>query len=148
MGSPVSAHLFSIVVVRDGDRFLLVEERDGAWYLPAGRVEPGETFVDAAIRETLEESAMPITLEGVLRIEHGITPSGVRLRAIFLARPTERVPPKSRADEHSRSAAWFTLDAIDRRMLRSPEVLEVITHVARGARVLPLDTLVAEGTRW
>jgi 8-oxo-dGTP pyrophosphatase MutT (NUDIX family) len=148
MGSPIPAHLFSVVVVRDGDRFLLVEERDGAWYLPAGRVEPGESFVAAAVRETLEESAMPITLEGILRIEHGVTPGGVRLRVVFLARPAERVPPKSRADEHSRSAAWFTLEAIDPQMLRASEVLEVITHVSRGARVLPLDTIVLEGTGW
>jgi phosphatase NudJ len=148
MGLPIPTHMFSVVVVRDGERFLLVEERDGAWYLPAGRVEPGETFMAAALRETLEEAAMPITLEGVLRMEHGVTSGGARVRVIFLARPTERVPPKSRADEHSRSAAWFTLDAIDPRMLRASEVLEVITYVSRGARVLPLDALVTEGTGW
>lgn len=148
MGLPIPAHLFSVVVVRDGDRFLLVEERDGAWYLPAGRVEPGETFVEAAVRETLEESAMPIALEGVLRVEQGVTSGGVRMRVIFLARPAERVPPKSRADEHSRSAAWFTIDAIDPSMLRASEVLEVITYVARGGRVLPLDALVSEGKGW
>jgi len=148
MGAPVLAHMFSLVVVRDGDRFLLVEERDGAWYLPAGRVEAGESFFEAAVREALEESAIPITLEGILRVEHGVAAGGVRMRVVFLARPTERVPPKSRADEHSRSAAWFTLGAIDEAMLRSSEVLEVITAVSRGARVLPLDALVAEGTRW
>lgn len=148
MGSPIPAHLFSLVVVRDRDRFLLVEERDGAWYLPAGRVEPGETFAEAALRETLEESAVPATLEGIVRIEHGVAPGAVRMRVVFVGRPTERVPPKSRADEHSRSAAWFTIDAIDPSMLRAPEVLEVIKHVARGARVLPLDALVSEGSAY
>jgi phosphatase NudJ len=145
MGTHVAAHMFSLVVVRDGDRFLLVEERDGAWYLPAGRVEPGETFVEAAIRETREEAAIPIVLEGVIRVEQGFAIGGARLRVVFVARPAERVAPKSRADEHSRSAAWFTLDTIEPRMLRSPEVLAVIRHVARGGRVLPLDTLVLEG---
>ena len=32
------------------------------WYLPAGRVEPGETFQDAAVRETLEETGTPSPL--------------------------------------------------------------------------------------
>lgn len=41
-------------------RSLLVHEarHGGGWYLPAGRVEMGETLVDAAVRETLEESGV------------------------------------------------------------------------------------------
>ena len=47
------------VVVRD-ERYLVVEEyARGARVInqPAGHVEPGETIVDAVIRETREETA-------------------------------------------------------------------------------------------
>ena len=55
--SGIETHCFVLVVVRRADRFLLVQERkyDQRWYLPAGRVEPNETFFQAAARETLEE---------------------------------------------------------------------------------------------
>ncbi len=58
------------VVERDG-RFLLVEEEtpDGIRLnQPAGHLDPGETPLDGAIRETLEETArvfMPTALLGV-----------------------------------------------------------------------------------
>ncbi|MGB1017213.1 MAG: NUDIX domain-containing protein, partial [Nannocystaceae bacterium] len=52
---------FVLVVVRLGHRYLVVHERKHGqhWYLPAGRVEPGETFPAAARRETLEEAGLP-----------------------------------------------------------------------------------------
>ena len=63
---------FAVVVVCRGDRFLLVLERKHGqlWYLPAGGVQPGETFAMAALRETLEETGVPIRLTGLLRLEH------------------------------------------------------------------------------
>jgi phosphatase NudJ len=56
--TPIPTWYFVLVVVRSEDRYLMVQERKHGqlWYLPAGRVEPGETFVKAALRETLEET--------------------------------------------------------------------------------------------
>ncbi|MCA9712212.1 MAG: NUDIX domain-containing protein, partial [Myxococcales bacterium] len=67
---PLPTWTFALVVVRLGPRFLLVHERKhgGGWYLPAGRVEPGETIAAAAIRETREEAGIPIVLDGILRV--------------------------------------------------------------------------------
>jgi 8-oxo-dGTP pyrophosphatase MutT (NUDIX family) len=69
---PIPTWYFALVVVRLQHRFLLVHERKHGqnWYLPAGRVEPGESLVEAARRETLEESGVPVVIEGILRIEH------------------------------------------------------------------------------
>jgi 8-oxo-dGTP pyrophosphatase MutT (NUDIX family) len=104
---PIPVHCFAVVVVRQRDLFLLVEERDPpCWFYPAGRVEPGETFAEAALRETLEESGIPVELEGILRVEHTPRAAWARLRVVFLAHPTGDTPPKSHADEHSLQARW------------------------------------------
>lgn len=60
------------VIERDG-RFLLVEEESGGervYNQPAGHWEPGETLIEACVRETLEESAwrfVPEALVGIYR---------------------------------------------------------------------------------
>jgi 8-oxo-dGTP pyrophosphatase MutT (NUDIX family) len=80
---PIPTWYFALVVVRQGNRFLLVHERKHGqgWYLPAGRVESGETLTQAAVRETLEETGVPVVLDGVLRVEHsggGSCETGIR----------------------------------------------------------------------
>jgi len=61
---PIPTWFFALVVVRQGDRFLLVHEakHGQGWCVPAGRVEPGETLFDAALRETSEETGVPVVL--------------------------------------------------------------------------------------
>lgn len=138
---------FAVVVVRKQNRFLIVHERkhDQLWYLPAGRVEPGETFAAAACRETLEEAGIPIQLTGVIRIEHSPTPTSARIRVIFLAEPIDETPPKSVPDEESLEAAWVRLDELDGYSLRGEEVRSLIAYVAAGRSISPLDILRAEG---
>lgn len=147
---PIPTHSFALVVVqRDDGRFLLVQERKHGqgWYLPAGRVDPGETFEDAAVRETLEESGIAIRLIGVLRVEQSpsVTPLMNRLRVFFVARPTTDATPKSTADEHSLQAAWLTLDALSQLPLRGREVIDWCRAVKDGMPAAPLSILGAEG---
>lgn len=138
---------FALVVVYHEDRFLLVHERKfgQTWYLPAGRVDAGELLADAARRETREETGIEIVLEGILRIEHTPAPDSTRLRVIFVARPAADTPPKTRPDEHSLGAGWFTLDEIAGLPLRGPEVRSICGYVARSGPVFPLDLITTEG---
>src|SRR5262249_19177094 len=57
---PIPTWFFALVVVRKGNQFLVVHERKHGqlWYLPAGRAELGETLLEAARRETLEETGL------------------------------------------------------------------------------------------
>ncbi|MBU6436675.1 MAG: NUDIX domain-containing protein, partial [Betaproteobacteria bacterium] len=51
-------------IVRDGARFLLVEEHTPEGLRlnnPAGHLEQGESPLQAVVRETLEETARPFT---------------------------------------------------------------------------------------
>ena len=138
---------FVLVVVRSGERFLLVQERRHGrlWYLPAGRVEVGERLVGAARRETLEEAGIPIELEGVLEVQH--TPSArgyARVRVIFVARPADDTPPKSTPDDDTLQAAWVTVDEAERLPLRGDDVLRLLHMVAVGAPVYPLTLIGRE----
>jgi 8-oxo-dGTP pyrophosphatase MutT (NUDIX family) len=138
---PIPMWNFALVLVRSGRRFLLVHERKHGqlWYLPAGRVEPGETFAIAAHRETREEAGVDIVLEGVLRIEHTPLPLNARMRVIFVARPADDRAPKSVPDEESLGAAWFTLDEMADLALRSDEVHDLAREVLDGALILPMS---------
>ena len=144
---PISTWFYSLVVVRDGDRFLAVREakHGQGWYLPAGRAEPGESLADAARRETLEETGVPVILEGLLKLQHTPTADSARVRGIFLARPADNRPPRNTPDEHSLEARWVTLAELARLPLRGPEVLAIFRWVADGAPVYPLDLIGTEG---
>ena len=148
--SPTPAWCFSVVVVRRGDRFLLVQERKHGqpWCLPAGRVETGEGFVDAAIRETLEESGVPVRLRGLIRLDTSHKKAGLRLRAVFYGEPTVDTPPKSVADEHTLQAAWFSLDEIAGLPLRGADAMELAKYVAAGRQIHPLEVLGKEGASY
>ena len=145
--SAIPTWFFVLVVVRRGDRFLVVHElkHGQLWYLPAGRVEPGETLVAAAHRETMEETGVPIELEGILRVEHTPMADGARVRVIFLARPADATPPRSEPNDETLGAAYVTLAELDRLALRGDEVRELFAYVARGAHVAPMALLAYEG---
>lgn len=147
----IATYPFALVVVRLGHRFLLVQERkyDQSWYLPAVRVEPGETFIDAAKRETLEETGVPIVLSGILRVQH--TPhfdGSARLRVFFLAHPKGNTPPKQIPDDESLRAAWVGIDELHNYALRGEEVREILTYVDGGGPIYPMSLLQTEGAPW
>ncbi len=137
----------ALVIVRDGDRFLLVhEKKDRGWYLPAGRVEPHETFAQGAIRETIEESGVEVELDGIIRLEHTPSLAGrdSRMRVIFLAHPIGGAL-KTEPDSESLGAAWCTIEEASQLRLRSDEVLKHFQYVANGGVVAPIDLLTWEG---
>lgn len=144
---PIPTWFFAVVVVRQGDRFLLVHERKHGqlWYLPAGRVEPGESLVAAAVRETLEETGVPVEIEGIIRVEHTPTAAAARVRVVFLARPIDDTPPKTVADEESLGAAWIGPDELPLYPLRGEEVRELIDYVLAGGPVYPAGLIQREG---
>ena len=137
---------FALVVVRRGDQFLLAQERKygQTWTIPGGRVEPGESIADAAVREVVEETGIRVKLDGVLRVEHTPSPGGARVRVVFTASPVDDAPPKAVADDESLGAAWLTLDEIRTIAARGTELVELLAAIAGGAAVYPLGLLGRE----
>ncbi|MBI3832089.1 MAG: NUDIX domain-containing protein [Planctomycetes bacterium] len=139
--------LAALVVVCKGDRYLLVRERKRGqgWFLPGGRAEPGESLAEAALRETLEETGVPVELNGILRIEHLPRGSHARLRFVFLARPISDAPPKHFPDRESLSAGWFMSGELEDLNLHGEEPVIYIRHLEAGAAVYPLELLKFHG---
>jgi len=139
--SPTKGHrdklavLISLVVVRQSERFLAVEERNG-WYLPAGGVDFGETFATGAQRETREEAGLEVVLDGVLRIEYRFLGPANRIRVVFAAHAADpHAAPKSVPDDDTLSARWLLCAEMASRNLRSPEALRLFEFVRAGARI-------------
>jgi phosphatase NudJ len=143
---PIPSYFFTLVVVRLGPRFLLVREakHGNMWYLPAGRAEPGETFVQAGMRQTYEEAGIRVSFDGIVRIEHTPMPDGTRMRVVLLAHPMDDTPLKRTADQFSLGAAWVTPAELDGVPLRGPEVRTLFQYVMAGGLIVPLHMIGRE----
>jgi 8-oxo-dGTP diphosphatase len=81
------------VVVRDGRVLLVHRARYDDWSLPKGKLEPGETWEDAALREVWEETGVRCELGAFLgssTYAPGGTPKQVRWWA--MTTPDEAAP--------------------------------------------------------
>jgi 8-oxo-dGTP pyrophosphatase MutT (NUDIX family) len=135
------------VVERDG-RFLLVEEIvDGArvWNQPAGHLDPGESLVTAAIRETREETGYRFEPDALVGIYLWTGANGTTfLRHAFAGRVVGE--PSGELDVEIVGVHWRTRDELGApgAPIRSPMVLRCIDDYLAGRRY-PLDVLTAVG---
>lgn len=135
-------------VVERGGHFLFVEERvRGELVLnqPAGHLDPGETLLDAARRETLEETAWEVRPHALVAIYQWVNPDDGQqfLRFTFAATPL-REHPEATLDHGIERALWLTpaeLASGDFRP-RSPLVQRSLDDYLAGQRV-PLTALAA-----
>jgi ADP-ribose pyrophosphatase YjhB (NUDIX family) len=70
------------VVIRDGDKILMIERRDGNGLgLPGGHIKQSETVEEAARREVKEETGLNLEITGILGTLSGKRP-GIWIRAV------------------------------------------------------------------
>ena len=125
------------VVFHDG-RYLLVEELDNGCHVlnqPAGHLEADETLIDAAARETLEETGWEVQIEAVLgaSLFHSSQTGISYYRTSFLARPLRHHAAQA-LDKEIVAPHWMSYQEIidSRARLRSESVLATIEqHRAR-----------------
>lgn len=133
-------------VVADGERYLIVEEEVNgrlAYNQPAGHLENGESLVNAALRETLEETGWTVQIKHLIGVhqwrstEHGESV----LRFSFAATRVSHDPLRT-LDSGICRTLWLTRAEIAAlgQQLRSPLILQSIDAWLAGQR-LPLAAL-------
>ena len=83
-----NVELTVLCLVCDHDRYLLQNRVKADWRgyaLPGGHVEPGESVVDAVIREMKEETSLTVTSPKLRGIKHFPTPQGRYIVFLFFA---------------------------------------------------------------
>jgi 8-oxo-dGTP pyrophosphatase MutT (NUDIX family) len=137
------AHVTVATVIEQDGRFLLVEERaDGVLVLnqPAGHVEPGESLVEAAIRETLEETGWRVEISGLVGLALYTAANGITYhRTTFAGRASEHFPGQA-LDSDIERVLWMSSDEMRQQVgrMRSPLVVEALEQYLRGPLV-PLE---------
>jgi 8-oxo-dGTP pyrophosphatase MutT (NUDIX family) len=132
------------VVVRDGELLCVEEHVNGQLVInqPAGHLEPDESLVDAALRETCEETGWDVRLSAFIGAYQWKAPlqadgSGGRhyLRFAFAAEPVAHDPARTLDDGIVR-AMWMTPAALQEATARhrSPLVWQVVEDYLAGRR--------------
>ncbi len=102
----------SAIITGDAGVVLHRHKRLGIWLQPGGHIDPGELPWDAARRESLEETGLPVTPAGrepstLLHVDVHPGPRGhthLDVRYHFTAPAVEPAPP----DGESPDVAWFS----------------------------------------
>lgn len=139
-------HITVATVVEQEGRLLFVREmQDGEAVLnqPAGHVEFGEDPMQAAYRETLEETAWRVEITDLLGwyIFQPKPGAGVYYRLCYVARPLGH-DPRQKLDDGILEAQWLTPREFTARQAehRSPLVSRCVADYLSGRR-LPLDAV-------
>lgn len=144
-------------VIRRNGRLLLVEEQGpddatAAWMLPGGRVEPGETLIDALRREVAEETGP--SLVGTPKLAFTVQ---VRTRrgdevlewraASFACVARGRLQPND-PDRFVKRAAWVPMsEALDRLSCVAWYDCEPLRRFLAGAAALGAEYVLDGGAR-
>lgn len=143
---PDRIHLTVATVVKRDDKFLLVREfSDQKTVLnqPAGHVEPGETPLEAAVRETIEETGWHVRPTALISFTTYLSPNnGITYYRLAIAADAVEFDPKATLDSDIEEALWLDYEEIlqNEDSLRSPMVMQAINDYLKGP-LYPLDIL-------
>jgi len=139
-------HATVAAIIERDKRFLMVEEVSNGltvYNQPAGHLDPGESIVDAAIRETREETAWKFNPEYISGIYHWVqTDTGRTFLRFAFAGSCQDHRNDQPLDDGIIQAVWLSRDELAAmpEKLRSPMVLRCIDDYLSGQRY-PLNLI-------
>ncbi|PCJ47168.1 MAG: NUDIX hydrolase [Moraxellaceae bacterium] len=139
-------HATVATIVENDGKFLLVEERSNNADVinqPAGHVEKGESIIDAAIRETLEETGWLVSPEYLVGIYTYTAPyNDITYYRFCFAASTVKFLEDSPIDSDIQGQCWLTIDEINQKqaMHRGPLVALCIKDYLDGKQ-FPLSLI-------
>ena len=133
------------VCVKKGDRILMVQEnkegKKGKWNMPAGKLDDNESIIEAAIRETKEETNIDVDIKGLIAIQETVSSLGQLLILYFLGK---YISGKIKFDNVEISdVKWMTEDEIkniDKKQIRGGETIDDILELS-NKELIPLDRI-------
>lgn len=137
----------AVVANAEGAILLVVETgegKNGRWSLPAGKVEPGESWIAAMRREAVEETGVVVEAVDLLGVYHSVATSeglfGVNVVFRAMAVGGEPTPssehPEVRFVDRTEIAAMLA-DGV----FRSGELMEAVLADLDEERSFPLSTV-------
>lgn len=125
LGSNVTYVVACVIINEHGEVLMMQEAKEscaGKWYLPAGRMEKGETIVQATVREVLEETGLHCEPKTLLVIE---TAGGTWYRFVLTGEIVGgELKTPAKADRESLQAKWIS--NLQEITLRSNDILHLI----------------------
>ena len=99
----------------------------GQWDLPGGKVDKGEDFATALLREIREETGLRAKLTGLAGVAYDELP---KVRVIILAMTAQRSTGRVRISNEHEEFAWVPRKDLPRRNL-SPQVKPILLSFIR-----------------
>jgi 8-oxo-dGTP diphosphatase len=114
------------VICRHEEEILFVRKRNAKWNLPGGRVEKGETPLQAAMREMTEETGL--TFDQLSYVSEYKEAKVIH----FLFEATRSLHQKPRASNEIEDCRWLTAKDMGKRNVRGA-IRTLLTHCALNA---------------
>lgn len=137
-----TAHVTVATVVEKDGKFLFVEElTEGVMHTvfnqPAGHVEANESLIQAAVRETMEETGYEVEIQALLGIYSytpPMFPDRTYYRFCFLAQEIKH-HSDAKLDTGIIGAVWMDLDELEiSARARSPLVIKAVKDALSGQK--------------
>lgn len=140
-------YIVACVLINEHNEVLMIQEAKqscaGKWYLPAGRLERGETIADGAVREVLEETGLHITVTTLLGLECA---GGSWFRFVLTGRVNSgELKTPARADAESLQAKWIL--NLKELSLRANDILPIV-ELGRNYHAAATSAPIHSSSAW